>query len=174
MILLVSPQTEVLRQSEVFSKALGQSVHSADNLEQACLLLRSQVFGAVVFDEGLIEFEHEKAEAVFQLLETAIPVYINFGISSSERSVALIRSAVVRRERDLRSARRQAQEELRNEVNDLITALLLSCELALDNSEPAQGRTERIQSIHGLALQIKGNLSVPSCVPASYESDLVA
>jgi hypothetical protein len=162
MILLVSPQTGVLRRSEVFSQALGQPVQSADNLEQACLLLRSQVFGAVVFDQGLIEFEHEKAEAIFQLLETAIPVYINFGVSSFERSIDLIRSAVVRRERDLRSARRQAQEELRNEVNDLITALLLSCELAMDNSGNEERGTERIQSIHGLALQIKANLSVPS------------
>ena len=162
MILLVSPQTEVLRQSEVFSQALGQPVHSADNLEQACLLLRSQAFGAVVLDQGLIEFEPEKAEAVFQLLETAIPVYINFGVSSLERSVDLIRSAVVRREKDLRSAMRQAQEELQYEVNDLLTALLLSCELALDNSKPAEQEAEKIRSIHGLALQIKANLSAVS------------
>ena len=162
MILLVSPHAEVLRQAEVFSQALGQPVHSTDNLEQASVVLRSHEYGAIVFDQMLVDSEPDKAETVSQLVDMAIPIYINFGVSRLERSIKLIKSALVRRQKDLRSAKRQAQEKLNSEMNDLLTGLLLSCELALESSKFPEMTLQRIEMVHKLALQIKANLAVVS------------
>src|SRR5271155_4767444 len=63
---------------------------------------------------------------------TAVPVYSNFAIHGIERVSRELRSALHRRNRELQAARREAEQTLRSELKDTITALLLSCELALD------------------------------------------
>ena len=68
---------------------------------------------------------------VLQHVGTAIPVYVNFAICGMERVVRELRAALHRRKREVLLARQGAEQGLRNELKDTITAILLSCELAL-------------------------------------------
>lgn len=95
-----------------------------------------------------------------QHLGSAIPVFVNFGISNVERVVKEVRSALRRRRRDEHAARANAERSLRSELKGIVTGMLLSCELALEREAPAEQRLEKIHLLHELALQLKTKLAI--------------
>ena len=64
-------------------------------------------------------------------LGTAFPVYINFAVTGMERLVREVRSALHRRKREETLARSAVEDQMRSEMRETVTALLLSCELAM-------------------------------------------
>jgi len=84
----------------------------------------------------------EQAAAMIDHLGTAIPVHVNLAISGLERLVRDIDMAVERRQREELRASQAAIRKLQCELNDTITALLLSTELARE-PRPAAGRSSK-------------------------------
>ncbi len=91
-------------------------------------------------------------------LGTAIPLQMNLAISGSARLAREVRAAVRRRHYEELAARRAAVGTLQCELNGTVTALLLSCELALSVPGLSTAATEKIESAHELVKKLRSQL----------------
>lgn len=158
MILLVTQSSRAHECAEAMRRTVHEEVIVTDSLGKAANLLRAESYLAVVLDLCMLETEPHESDTVTQLLGTAIPVYVNLAISGLDRLVREVRSAVLRRKREEQAARLAALGALHHELNDTITSLILSCELALETPGlPAQA-VDRLQAAHELVRKLKDQL----------------
>jgi hypothetical protein len=162
MILLISPHASVRECAGLLCQNFGEATDAVESLDQATSRLRAQEYSTVIFDQVLVESEADDTDTALAHLGTAIPIFINFGISNVARVLKEVRSAQMRRRRDERGARESAEQNLRSELKGIVTAMLLSCELALQDLPSAETGLDRIRSLHELATQLKTRLSIVS------------
>jgi hypothetical protein len=170
MILLVTASMRASECAAALHEATGEDVVVAENLHRAATLLRTQCYLAVVLDQHLVEAEpkdRNDAESVFERLDTAVLVQINLAISGMERLVREVRAAVLRRQREEVRARQAALGKLNSELNDTVTALLLSSELALGTSGLPPAASEKLRSVHELVEKLRRQLVNASRTEAS-------
>jgi hypothetical protein len=160
MILLITASARGQQCADSLQVATGEETHWAPNLQEAARRLREQTFSAAVIDQFLLETEPEESELVLEHLGTAFPVYINFGVTGMERLMREVRSALHRRKREETAARRAVLEQVRSEMRETLTALLLSCELAMSVPDVPHPAVERIRSIDNLARELRLRLQV--------------
>lgn len=160
MILLITSSARGQQCCDSLQVATGEETIWAQNLQAAATRLREQTFSAVVIDQFLLETEPEEMERTTEHLGTAYPVYVNFGVTGMERLVREVRSALHRRKREEAAARRAVLEQMRSEMRETLTALLLSCELAMTVPDVPGPAVERIRSIDNLARELRQRLQV--------------
>jgi hypothetical protein len=88
-------------------------------------------------------------------LGSAFPVYVNCAIGGVERIVRDVQSALRRRQREERIARSSASQAIWSELKESVTAMLLSCDLALASKDVSPYAADRIRMIHDLATQMR-------------------
>jgi hypothetical protein len=132
MILIISPYSEIQPHVVKWEAALAEPIRVVVNLRQATAKLRASDFSLVVVDQSLLEAEPEEGDLMLQHVGTAVPLYLNFAVSGSERVVRELRAAQSRRRREEVLARRAAEQALQNELKSAITAIQLACDLALE------------------------------------------
>jgi hypothetical protein len=71
-----------------------------------------------------------------------------------------LRSALHRRKRELLVARREAEQALRNELKDSITALLLSCEMVLEVPNLPSFAETKMRAVDALAKEMRMKLGM--------------
>lgn len=138
---------------------MAQTTHVAGTLGDGMTRLRSAEYSAVVIDKLLMEAEPDECETLLQHLGTAIPVPMNLAICSAERVVREVRAALSRREREESLARQAAEDAVRSELKNALTALLLSCELALEVENVPAAAVEKMQAAHELAQELRERLA---------------
>jgi len=158
MILLVTPSERASECAAALHEATGEGVAVAKSLPRAAALLRTEGYLAVVLDQYLLETEPHEAETTLEHLGTAIPVQVNLGISGMERLVREVRAAVQRRQHEEVRARHAAIGKLQSEMNGMVTALLLSSELALETPGLPPAAAEKIESVHELVKKLRKQL----------------
>jgi len=158
MILVASPNLRANECVTALRQAINDEVVLVESLRKAASLLRAQSYLVVVLDQFLLETEPDETEMVMQHLGTAIPVQVNLAISSVERLTREVRAAVQRRKREEIAARQAALSTLHSELNGTVTALLLSCELALGTPGLPSDALEKIASAHGLVQKLRSQL----------------
>ena len=114
----------------------------------------------MVLDQLLLDAEPDDVETIFKHIGTAVPVYSNFAISGIERVSRELRSAVHRRKRELLIARQEAEQDLRSELKSTITALLLSCEMALGVPNLPLLAETKMRAVDALAREMRAKLGV--------------
>lgn len=137
-----------------------QETHWARSLQQAVTLLREQAYAVVVIDQFLLETEPEDSDQMIEHLGTAYPVYINFGVTGMDRLLREVRSALHRRRREESAALRAVAEQLNSEMRESLTAMLLSCELAMAVPDVPRPAAEKIEAIDNLARAMRLRLEV--------------
>jgi hypothetical protein len=155
MILLITPSARGPECAATLKDATGAETHWAENLPQAAARLREQVYSAVVLDQFLLENEPSDSDQVLEHLVTAFPVYLNFAVSGMERSLHEVRSALHRRKREEIQARRSLEQQIRSGVCESLTAMLLSCELAMAVPEVPAPAAEKIRLVDNLARDMR-------------------
>jgi hypothetical protein len=160
MILIITPSERGRQCADSLQVATGEQTHWAQDLQAATTHLREQTYTAVVFDQFFLETEAEEGEQIMEHLGTAFPVHINFAVTGMERLVREVRSALHRRKCEESTAHRAVAEQMRCEMRETLTALLLSCELAMSVPELPQPAAERIRSIDSLARELRLRLQV--------------
>jgi hypothetical protein len=160
MILLITPSARGQQCVDSLKAATGEETHWARDLQEAATRLREQTYSAVIIDQFLLETEPEESEKMIEHLGTAFPVHINFGVTGMERLVREVRSALHRRKREESAARRAVAEQMRCEMRETLTALLLSCELAMSVPDVPGPAVEKIRSIDSLARELRLRLQV--------------
>ena len=158
MILVVTPNVAIEECADALRQATSEEIVMANSLRQAATLLRTESYLAVVLDQYLLETEADEAETVMRNLGTAIPLQVNLAISGGARLAREVRAAVQRRQREEASARRAAVNTLQSELNGTVTALLLSCELALVAPGLPSAAAEKIESTHALVKKLRSQL----------------
>jgi hypothetical protein len=133
MILLVTPSARGQECAQSLQAATGHPAPVAATLQTAVSQLRSREYSAAVIDQCLLEMEPDESEQMLQHLGTAVPVYVNCAISGVERVVREVRTALSRRQREEQAARDSAEQAIWNELKESVTAILLSCDLALSS-----------------------------------------
>ena len=158
MILLISALAKAQECAHALQAATNEAVKICQTSAEAIISLQGQEFSAVVFDQQLLDAEPDEDRAVLKHMGTAAPVYVNFAISAVGRVVRELRLALQRRKRELEAAKQEAEQGLRSEFSSNVTALLLSCQMALQSPDlPASAET-RMQDIESLVRQMSAKL----------------
>ncbi len=160
MILLITPSAKAQTCAEAVKRVTNDDVEVASNLRQGTIQLRSHEYDAVVIDQFLVDAEPDESDLLAQHIETAIPVYINFAISGVERVVREVRSALSRRKKEVLVARKGAELALRSELKGNVTALLLSCEMALNVPNLPSAVEAKLRSVYDLAKEIRSKVGL--------------
>lgn len=158
MILLITCIAKAQECARALQEATNEPVLVCAALQEAIVELKEKEFSAVVFDLLLLDTQPDDGEAVLKYLGSAVPVYLNFAITGTVRAAREVRWAVQRRKREVLAARHDAEQSLHHELRDTLTALLLSCEMALQVPElPAQAETKML-AVEALAREVSGKL----------------
>jgi hypothetical protein len=155
MILLITPSARGQQCVDALKAATGTETHWAQTLQEAMSRLREQTYSAAVIDQFLLETEPEGSDQMIEHLGTSFPVYINFGVTGLDRLLREVRSALQRRAREEIAARRAVEEQMRSEMGETLTAMLLSCELAMAVPAVPLPAAEKIRAIDNLARDLR-------------------
>lgn len=160
MILLITTSARIEECAEAIRQATNRTVHTANGMRQAVLQLRASEYTAVVIDQSMPESEPDEGEVLLEHIGAAIPVYINFAISGVERVVRELRAALARRTREEIVAKHEAEQILRSELKGTVTALLLSCELALQVPDLPGAAENKLRAVYELARDMRIKLGI--------------
>jgi hypothetical protein len=159
MILLITPSARGQQCADALQAATGSATDWAQNLQEAATRLREQTYSAAVVDQFLLETEPEESDRMMEHFGTAFPVYINFAVTNMERLVREVRSALHRRKREESAARLAVADQMRSEMYETLTAMLLSCELAMSVPGVPAPAAEKIRSIDELARDLRSRFN---------------
>lgn len=160
MILLITPQSRGSEFAVMVHEATSQETQWAETVQQAATWLRERQYSAVVIDQFLLETEPDESDQMIEHLGTAFPVYINFAVTGLDRLIREVRSALHRRRREEAAARRSMAEQFQNEMRETLTAMLLSCELAMSVPDVPTPAADKIRAIDTLARELRLRLEV--------------
>ena len=158
MILLITSLAKAQDCAKGLQEATTEPVQVAATLPAAVAQLQANEFSAVVLDQLLLDAEPDDVETIFKHIGTAVPVFTNFAISGIDRISRELHSALHRRKRELQSARQEAEQALRSELRGTITALLLSCEIALDVPNLPVLAEAKMRAVDVLAKEMRAKL----------------
>jgi hypothetical protein len=160
MILLITTAANGPQCAESLYASTGQPTQWARSLQEAACRLREQTYSAAVIDQFLLDTEPEESDQMVEHLGTALPVYVNFAVTGMERLLQEVRVALHRRRREEGVARRAVAEQMHSEMSETLTAMLLSCELAMSEPDVPGPAVEKIRTIDNLARELRLRLEV--------------
>jgi hypothetical protein len=142
------------------SAETSQETDWAQSLQAAATHLREQTYAVAVIDQLLLETEPEESDQMIEHLGHAFPVYINFAVTGMERLLREVRLALHRRKREENAAVRTVVEQLNSEMRESLTAVMLSCELAMAIPDVPAPAAEKILAIDNLARAMRLRLEI--------------
>jgi hypothetical protein len=154
MILLISSLEKAGSLGQSLQEETGEPVQVCATFALAVTQLQGAEFSAVVLDQLLMDAEPDAGETARKHFGRAVPVYINVAVNGTTRVVRELRSALKRRQREVEAAKMDAEQTLRHEFSDSITALLLSCELALQVPDLPPSAQAKMQTVGALAKEM--------------------
>jgi hypothetical protein len=158
MILLVTPSERASECAAALHAATGDRVMTAESLARASTLLRTGDYQVAVLDQHLLEAEPDEAGNMIEHLGTAITVPVNLAITRVDRLAREVRAATERRHREEVQARQSAIGTLGSKLNGIVTALLLSIELARETPGLPLVASEKLESVHELVKDLRRQL----------------
>lgn len=158
MILLITSSSRSQEFSTAIEDALGETVEVASTTKRALSVLRTSEFVALVLDEAIVECEPECVDALLHHSGMAVPVYVNLALSSAQRVVRDVKSAMRRSEEARLIAMRAAESLLRSEFRGAITGILLSTELAMRTPDLPPEAADKLRSVCQLASDIRNRM----------------
>jgi hypothetical protein len=158
MILLVTASNRRMQCGAALEQASGEAVETCETIRRAAALLRNSEYSAVVIDDPMAECEGEALEALTDNLAMAVPVYVNLAVSNAERIARDLRLALRRNRESRLVAARAAESQLRSEIRDAVTGILLSAELAMRVPEVPTEALEKLTAVRQLASTVRARL----------------
>ena len=159
MILVIWNSEKAKECAHAIEHAMQEPVQVVSSLHEGCECLQSREYSSVIIDQWVTEAEPEPTSLVFDHLGMAVPVFVNFGISGVERILREVRAAMSRRALETALARHSARQALSEELRDDMTALLLSCGVALEETGLSETVRSRLQQIEDATKRMKHRLT---------------
>jgi hypothetical protein len=155
MLLVITPSAKALGSVQAIQQVTSEETHVVATSSQALAQLRAREYVAVLIDQAFMETEPVESDLVLEHIGTAVPVHVNFAINGMDRVARELRAALRRHEKQVLRARQEVKQTLRNELKSTITALLLSCEMALQIPDLQSGAESRMRTVHELAQEMR-------------------
>lgn len=108
----------------------------------------------------MLETEPDESDQMIEHLGTVYPFYINFAVTTLDRLVREVRSALHRGNREELAARRAIAEQRQSDMRETLTVMLLSYELAVSVPDIPLLAAEKIRTIDTLARELRLRLEV--------------
>jgi DNA-binding NtrC family response regulator len=160
MILLVSSSTFSSECRSRLEQETGQQVNLALSVRQAARMLQTGTYSAVVIDQNLMDPDPLAIESMLERAGGAVPVHVNFAVHSAERLAREVRIGLRRAEFERMAAMRAATQNLRTELRDAVTGILLSTDLALAHRDLPAGAMAKIQAVRDIADAMRKQLAI--------------
>jgi hypothetical protein len=158
MILFVTESERAAECAAMLQEATKHKIVIAESLARATALLRGEECQCVILDRCLVDHQDAETAALVEHLETAILLQVNLAISGRTRLLEEVRTALKRRRNEEERAREAARCRLRGELNDAVTAILLSTELALTAPDLPPAASEKMQTVRDLVIDLRRQL----------------
>jgi hypothetical protein len=158
MILLITCVAKAQECAQALQTATSEPVIVCATLGEAVLQLTEKEFSALVLDLLLLDAQPEEHETLLKHVGSAVPVYVNFAVTGTARVVRELRWALKRRKREVLAAKNEAEQVLRHQLNGTLTALLLSCEMALQVPELPVEAEAKMHVVEALAREVSAKL----------------
>ena len=158
MILLVTSSNRRVECGAALEHSIGESVEVCETVRKAASMLRNNEYSAVIMDDPMVEVEGDALDSLLNNLGLAVPVYVNLAISNAERISRELRLAMRRNRESRMIAIRAAESQLRSEIRDAVTGILLSTQLAMRTPEMPADAMEKLTSVCQLASTIRTRL----------------
>jgi small ligand-binding sensory domain FIST len=158
MILLTTPCANSQGAVQAIQQATDHRVQCARTAQEASALLRADEYAAVVFDQLLLDAEPEESDQLLEHLQGASPIYVNFAIHGVERVARQVQAAMRRRRVLQDGVHLAAQRAFRSEISETVTAMLLSCDMALSIGGLPASAQEKLRSLHELTRELSTRL----------------
>jgi hypothetical protein len=155
MLLVITPSAKALGSVQAIQQVTSEETHVVATSSQALAQLRAREYVAVLIDQAFMETEPVESDVVLEHIGTAVPVHVNFAINGMDRIARELRAALRRHKRQVLLVRQEAQQALKNELKSTVTALLLSCELALQIPGLQNEAESRMRAVHELAQEVR-------------------
>jgi signal transduction histidine kinase len=155
-ILLIAPEIAGSPVADSIRKQLDSEVQLVPNRRSAVAALRRNDYALIVLEENLITSDPEAIDHLYKAAGAALLLEVNFAISSPDRIVRQVRSALTRRAHDRAQARTAAAASLQSELGTTLAGLLLESELALREAAPAQ--QPKLRHVVELASDLRNRL----------------
>ena len=159
MILLITPSANGEKWVKSLHAATSQEVRWAHTLQEASTCLREQTYSAAVIDQFLLETEPEESDQMTEHLGTAFPSTSTLPYQHGALAAGSSSGAPATQAQEA-TARRSIAEQMHSEMRETLTAMMLSCELALSVPDVPSLATEKIQVIDNLARELRLRLEV--------------
>ena|SRR5579871_2786820 len=155
MILIVTPSSSGPQCAELIGKALNQQANLVTTIRQAISSVRSAEHRVIVMDEDLFEANPAAAAGVGELADGALTIFLNFGITNSDRVIREVKAALRRRERDEATARHSANLQLQGELSNDLTGILVSAQTAMSTPDLPRPVQERLSNLYEIARKLQ-------------------
>ena len=162
MILLITNSVNGPECARALSSASQGKAEAASDLHVAMNRLREHEYSAVVIDDGIANASPSQLDVLMKHLGSAVPVFVNLGISRKERVVRDVVTAMKRLEQEKTLARRAVEWELRSQLKSDLTGILLSAQQALDTPALPGAAVNKIKNVCELADRMRARLSTGS------------
>ncbi len=158
MILLIASNPRAQECIESLRQACGAEVECAATLRRGMARVREQEYSAIIIDQVQLEPDPLALDTLLHHSGVAVPVYVNFSLSSTERIVREVQLALRRGDAERTIALRAASAMLRNELKGALTGILLSSEMALTVPKLPGDAEVKIRFVHDLAETMRKQL----------------
>lgn len=159
-VLMVSPAEGLDECLRELKQHLGLDIEVAANRRAAQHALGQRQYAALLLDTQWVESDPDGTDTLCHQAGLAIPVQINFALSSPSRVVREVRGALVRREQEMALSMRAAAAAIDMEVKNAVTALLLQSQLALQAEDLSAAAREKIHNIIQLSEDLRNKVEV--------------
>jgi hypothetical protein len=137
---------------------LNLDVELASSRRVATQALARREFAVVILDQALAESDPEGADLVWKQSGLAVPVQVNFALSSPARLMREVKAALQRREQEMALSLRAAAAAVDGEVKNAVTAMLLGSQLALEADDLPPAAREKVATVAQLAETLRRKL----------------
>lgn len=158
MILLVTSSYRRMECGHALEQSLGEPVEVCETARKAVAQLCCNEYSSVLLDDPMVETEGEALESLLDHLGPAVPVYVNLAVSNAERVARELRRAQRRSSESRLIAVRAAELQLKSEIRDAVTGILLSAQLAMRVPAVPAEALEKLASVCQLASSIRDRL----------------
>lgn len=155
MILLVTTSTRRQECAAALQQGTGHKTVAVSAVSAALSRLQSLECHVLAIDQSLLEADYRALDTLLNHAGTAMPLYVNLALHSTERIVREVQVALRRAEKEKLVAMQSAQGALRSQLRDEVTGILLTSELALRHPAVSAPVAEKLRLVQDMAQKMR-------------------
>ena len=160
MILLVTASSRAKECAAALEQGTGHKTQVAGSVPQAVTKLRNAEYETLAIDQSLLEADFPALDTLLNHAGTALPIYVNLSLHSVERVVHEAQVALRLSEKEKRTALQTVERDLRNQLRNEITGILLTSQSALRNPAIPADIVAKLLLVQDMAEKMRVRLHV--------------